>query len=211
MHLTVNTLVIENQNLFNNIVRMRPMPISLRDSLAVFGNSNHFAGFLKYYETEIEKRCELEKSLAKAPNYYAWIHIAAEQVFYSIREMIYINDKDEKAFDLSYKSLLNSLFSKSHLSREQVEAILLFAKIRHLLVHKGFPNPHVLPAENEREIANGYSFNVEEVQKIAEMLSSPKCFSNLKSKFSIAMKAISSIEQEFDHVFPFMRISKKKG
>lgn len=187
------------------------MAITISDSLSVFGNSNHLVGFLASYEEKIVENAEAEKPLSKAPNYYAWIHIASEQVFYRIKEMIYVNEENESSFDMPYKSLLNRLLSNYEPSKEQIEAIILFAKIRHLLVHKGFPNPHVCPSSNNRDIANGYPFNAPQVNELAHYLQSPDCYPELKEKFTIAVNAISSFEKDVEHDFGFMRIIKKSA
>jgi len=186
------------------------MAISLEESLAVCGNSNHLRGFLACYEAKIEENSESEKRLPDAPHYFAWIHFASEQVFYRIKEMIYLIEQDEKAFDRPYKSLLNYLILKHDLSSEQQDVILLFAKIRHLLVHKGFPNPHITPFQNKREIAKGHFFDTSEVKELVHLLCSPKFYPSLRKKFLLAMEAISSLEGEVDKNFGFLRITKKK-
>jgi hypothetical protein len=186
------------------------MPISIEESLSVFGNSNHLGGFLQDYETAIDQNGEVKKPLTKAPNYFAWINAASGQVFYRIREMIYINTEDHAVFDAPYKSLLNHVLERYELTEEQIEAILLFAKIRHLLVHKGFPNPHIAPSENEREIAKDRSFDGSEVQSLAERLHSPACYTELRNVHRVAMLAISSCEKEFTHYFGSFQVSKKR-
>ena len=186
------------------------MPISLTESLTVFGNSNHLGGFLQDYERGIDQNNEIEKPLTKAPNYFAWINVASEQVFYRIRELIYVNTEDDQVFDASYKSLLDHVIESYRLTVEQIDAILLFAKIRHLLVHKGFPNPHTAPSENSRSIAKGHPFAVEDVNALAERLETPSCYIELKDLHRIAMIAIDSCERDFVHDFGFMQISKTR-
>ena len=200
---------VKNGKLVATLAQEQDMPITLSESLTVFGNSNHMDGFLIKYEKGIEEGGELEKPLTEAPNYYAWINIASEQVFYRIREMIYINTEDHGVFDATYKSLLDHLFSKHNPGKNQIDCILLFAKIRHLMVHKGFPNPHIAPSENSREIAKGYPFDVEEVRSLAERLQSPKSYSELHVCHRTAMRTIGSFEKEFVHNFGIMQISKK--
>jgi len=186
------------------------MPISLNESLSVFGNSNHLGGFLGHYENGIKANQETEKPLTQAPNYFAWISTASEQVFYRIREMIYVNTEEHGVFDQPYTFLLDYIFENHDPTEEQTESILLFAKIRHLIVHKGFPNPHTAPSENSRNIAKGRAFTSEDVEALAEQLHSPKCYPNLYAKHRIAIKAIDSFEKEFIHDFGFMKISKKR-
>lgn len=186
------------------------MPISPEESLAVFGNSNHLQGFLADYEKAIKDNEEFAKPLTHAPHYYAWIRTAAEQVYYRIREMLYVNREDEKVFDWEYKTLLDTLFGSHALSAEQQESIVLFAKMRQLLVHKGFPNPHASPSENSRDISRGRSFTPAQVQELAEYLRNPGVFHDLQAKYVIAMRAIGACEREFTQNFGSFSISKKK-
>jgi hypothetical protein len=186
------------------------MPIYLTESLSVSGNANHLGGFLQDYEDAIDLNGEIDKPLTKAPHYFAWINTASEQVFYRIRELIYINSEDHSVFDAPYKSLLDYVIENGRLSEAQIEVILLFAKIRHLLVHKGFPNPHLAPSEKSREIAKGKPFTACEVSSLAERLQSPACYVQLRDQHRAAMQAIESCETEFTHDFGFLRISKKR-
>jgi hypothetical protein len=184
------------------------MPISLAESLSVSGNANHIGHFLKDFEDAIDLHDESNKLLTQAPHYFAWINAASEYVYYRIREMIYINTENIEVFDAPYKSLLDHIIDIEKLYNEQVEAIILFARIRHLLVHKGFPNPHTSPSEKEREIAKGRPFTTSEVKALAERLRSPSCYPELRNQHIIALQAISACEQEFTHDFGFFRVSK---
>lgn len=186
------------------------MSIYSKDSLALFGNSNHLNGFIKNYEQGIRQENEEEKGLSEAPNYYAWLCAASGLVYYRIRRAIYVNDDDHEAFDAPYKTLLDKFLSVQKLTKEQTESVLLFAKIRHLIVHKGFPNPHTAPSENEREISKGHRFDKNEVQALAEQLHSPSGFSELYDKYQIANEAISAFEKNFVHDFGSFQVSRKK-
>jgi hypothetical protein len=184
------------------------MPISVAESLSVAGNANHIGCFLKDFEDAIDQNDESNKVLTKAPHYFAWINAASEHVYYRIREMIYINTENSDVFDESYKSLLDRIIDIGKLNDEQVEAIVLFARIRNLLVHKGFPNPHISPSQSERCIAKGRPFTVREVKALAERLRSPSCYPELRNQLRIALQAISACEQEFTHNFGLFQISK---
>ena len=186
------------------------MSISENDSLAVSGNSIHLAHIIGYFEKQIEKNGEVEKYLVDAPNYYAWLHIASEHMFYRIKELFYVNTEDHKAFDLPYMTLLTQLLNDYSLTKEQIEAVLLFAKIRHLLVHKGFPHPHISPTQNSRKIATGYPFSAEMVSDLANVLKKPSCYPDLQKKYDLALHCIESVENEFVHDFGFVQISKRK-
>ena len=184
--------------------------MSLEDTLSVSGNSNHLGGFLSYYEQQIEERSETGRPLTDAPNYYAWMHIASEQVFYRIRELIYFNANDETAFDKEYKKLLNIAFNNYKFSPDEKETIVLFAKIRHLLVHKGFPNPHVTPSNRGNEIAKGHPFTKEDVWILVNKLREPSTFHELSEKYDIAMGAIANNEKDVELNFGFMQFTKSK-
>lgn len=186
------------------------MPVSMHESLSVFGNSNYLRCFLHDYECKIEEDKEFDKPLFKALNYFSWINIASAQVFYRIREMIYVNTENEKVFDDSYKALLNYVIKECKLSDDDLDAIILFAKIRHLLVHKGFPNPHIAPTNKELEIATGRKFTAKEVNELASFLQKPSNYKFLQSKYEMAMKAIGSFEKEMEHNFGSFQITKKR-
>ncbi len=186
------------------------MPISYSESSALFGNSNVFNTLLKTYQNGFESNKEYGKSLEDAAHYFAWINIVPERVFYRIREMIYINTEDHTVFDQPYRKLLDHLIQEHSLTDEELQSILLFAKIRHLIVHKGFPNPHSTPSEKSRDLAEGYPFPFEEVQALAQRLWTPKCFPELLEQYLVAMKAIDSLEKDFVHDFGFAKIYKEK-
>lgn len=183
------------------------MTITLVESLSGFGNSNHWGVFLSSYEKGIEENNEVDMPLAQAPNYFAWINIACEQVFYRIREMIYVNEENYDVFDWPYICLVDHIFDNYEPTDEQKESILLFAKIRHLIVHKGFPNPYTIPSENSRKIAKEHLFTPDDVRLLAERLQSPKYYHELREQYRMIMEAIGLYENNFAHNFGFMQIS----
>lgn len=188
------------------------MPISPIESLNAFGNSSHLDNFLRIYEARIEKEGELQKPITEAPNYYAWIYFSSERMFYQIRKTLYINTEDHAFFDASYSKLLNDLFTKYNLDQEQIDSILIFAKIRHLIVHKGFPNSHVAALERKNnEVAKGYPFTAEEVEYLAQKLYSPKFYIEFRQHYRNAMSAIDSFENDFTHNFGSFQISRKRN
>jgi hypothetical protein len=184
--------------------------LKMRESMSVFGNSHYQSDFLAYYESQIQENSETSKLLTQAPNYYAWIHIASENVYYRIKEMIYVNETNIESFNFPYKRLLDHLFSSHDITQEQKDAILLFAKIRHLLVHKGFPNPHTAPSDDERKLTENFIFSSTEVKATTTLLRNPACFNELKDSFSLASKSISALQQEYDNEFGSVRIRKIK-
>lgn len=177
--------------------------------LSVSGNSNHLGCFLADFEAAIKNNNEEGKSFTMAPNYYAWICAASEHVFYSIREIMYLNTEDDQVFDFAYTKLLNYIIENNSCNKEELESILLFAKMRHLIVHKGFPNPHVVPSENEREIAKGHTFRKSEIEEMAVMLRNTNSFTSLYESHRCAIKAISSLQKKTNYDFGIMQITNK--
>lgn len=186
------------------------MSLSLKESLATLGNSNHLDGFLNEYKAAVLSNNEMDKPFTMAPNYYAWLSTASEQVFYRIREMIFVNTGNIEVFDKPYRYLLDHIIDNQNLIKNQVNTIVFFAKIRHLMVHKGFPNPHESPSNNNREIAKGYKFTEEEVFELAKRLYLPKEFNNLVELHAEAMRAISQCENDYEYDYGFLKISKKR-
>lgn len=174
------------------------MTISLQDTVAAIGNSSHIGEYIRYFEKQIEERNELSRPLSDCPNYFAWLATSSEYVCYRIRELIYFNKNDHEAFDWSYKHLLDTL-SEFNMPEDAMKNIFLFVKIRHLLVHKGFPNPHAEPTKNCRPIANSAPYDSDDVWKICERLRDPKSFSLLKKEFSSAMTDLGLLQVPFKH------------
>ncbi len=186
------------------------MPISAHETIATTSNSNFVGNFLAYFENQIEDNQEPEKSLSETPNYFAWLGIVSEYITYLIRAMIYINHEDSDAFDYPYKKLLDTLLSNKKLSEEQKEYLILFAEIRHIMVHKGFPNPHKKPSNNERLITKGYTLKAERVSEIADLISKPKSYTELRKKSDASIKAILSVTNELNHDFGWIQIKDRK-
>lgn len=176
------------------------MTISLRDTVAAMGNSIHIGEYIKYFEKQIGERNELSRPLSDCPNYFAWLNTSSEYVCYRIRELVYFNTNDHESFNQSYKSLLDTL-PKFNIPDDAMKNICLFVKIRHLLVHKGFPTPHIAPTENGRPIANGVLYDKDEVWEICERLRDSKNFSSLKKEFSRAMTDLGALQVPFKHYF----------
>jgi len=162
------------------------------DALSVFGNTNYLDGFIYHLEAQIELREEFKRPLNEAPNYYAWLSMTSERIFYRIREVHFSKYKDNEVFDHQYKKLLDSLFNDIDFHREQKESIILFAKIRHILVHKGFPNPHIVPAGNLRPITKGVVLTPEETKEVCEYLFNTSNFNTLKAKYTAITKELKS-------------------
>lgn len=190
------------------------MGITLHDTLAVFGNSNYIGGYITYFEEQIVIRNETQRYLEDCPNYYAWLLLASEHVYYRIRELLYFNRDNEEAFDDTYRKLMDALLTDHSLSKKDREDILLFARIRHLLVHKGFPNPHRAPAQKNRLLASGIGYSEDDVTLVCERIRRPAEFTVLRQSFHAAMAALRAVEKEVNLDFGiiiFQKTPKKSG
>lgn len=187
------------------------MTINLIDTLSVFGNMNYLSGYISHLETEIVKNKETDGFLHEAPNYYYWLLSSSEYVYYKIRELLFYKNKDYKVFDYSYKSLLDELFEKYGLCDQQKEYIIYFAKIRHILVHKGFPNPHIVPSENERPITKGVILKKDEMKRICDFLKEPKHYESLKIQYDLIIKEISKLKGSINLDFGILSIKSSEG
>lgn len=180
----------------------------LVDTLSVGGNNSFIYEQLKYFEDQIKLHSETGKNIYKAPNYYAWLLMASESVLYRIRELLYFNNSDHNAFDEQYSKLLNKIFSSYRLLEKDKEDILFFAKTRHLLVHKGYPNQHVVPAEKAYNICSGYQFSKEDIQKHKEYLTNTKNFLEIKDRFYSTIRTVNKQENPVKQDFGFMSVEK---
>lgn len=178
--------------------------MDFKEVLAVTGNSNYISSYLAYFESNIEQG----RYLSDSPDYYAWLCIASERVLYRLREMMFFNEKDSGVFDLNYKPLIDRAFSNYSFDAKDKESILLFAKIRHIMVHKGFPNPHEIPSSNERPITNDTIFGKAEVWELVEYLRSLANFHDLKEKYNKAVGSICEKEKAIDHCFGSMTVKR---
>ena len=152
---------------------------------------NYLSGFIEYLETEIYRKSEHHNYLHEAPNYYNWLCIASEFVFYKIREVNYYKNNNHDVFNDSYKKLLDNLFEDKSIDQELKNKIIYFAKIRHILTHKGFPNPHIVPSSSERQITKGVFLRKEETKEICESLFKPSIFPKLEENFKIILEELS--------------------
>ena len=154
------------------------------DLLSAIGNKNHTAAFLDHYSSEIERNSEQDKGLHDAPNYYAWLSVTSEHILYSARMYIYRVTTNQAVFDYTYKETLDWFHGNSHpLSSNAFDNLVLFTKIRHILVHKGFPNTHEIPANNTRPITKGYSFASNDVKNTTNDISNPSYYRVLSEAF----------------------------
>jgi len=167
------------------------------DLLSAIGNKNHTETFLAHYATEIRNNTEMSKQLHAAPNYYAWLCVASEHVLYSARMYIYRITTNQAVFDYQYKQTLDWFQNNNNpLSSSAREGLVLFTKIRHILVHKGFPNPHEVPSSNDRLLQNGQVFTSEEVRDTVSEIVNPSYFNYLSEKYTDVEGELQKAQRE---------------
>jgi hypothetical protein len=172
------------------------MPNSPTDTLALIGNASFFLGFLRHYHQQIVDRCESNRPLSDAPNYYAWLVTASEYVCYAVKQLIFLRSESAQSevFNWTYSRLLDTLFIMEGISPELRDDVLLFARIRHLLVHKGFPNPHDTPSADERKLADGVIYTMSEVWNLRDRIRHPSAYDSLKATFDRTVRALEKLE-----------------
>jgi len=185
------------------------MTINPIDTLSVFGNMNYLSGFINHSESEIYKNNEFNNFLHEAPNYYNWLCLTSEFIFYKIREVIYYKNNNHDVFNDSYKKLLDELFSERDFNLKLKEKIIFFAKVRHILTHKGFPNHHIAPSDNERKITGDVILKKEETKEICQSLFKPRIFFQLNNDFKFIIAELSNLLLNLSVDFGFFRIGPK--
>jgi hypothetical protein len=172
------------------------MTRSLTDTLAVLGNRNHLLGFIKHYEEQIEIRKEITRPLTDAPNYYAWLCVTSEFAYYAVKQLVFLRSKasDSAVFEDGYKKVLDTLWCIPEVTPQTKDDVLLFAKIRHLLVHKGFPNPHDAPTSKTRELTANDRYDAADVWDVCRRVRSPGEFSTLKPAFTRLLRDLAALQ-----------------
>jgi hypothetical protein len=122
----------------------------MHDALSVFGNENIRENHVAYFEKIlIEQNEHVLEDISVAPNYYAWICLSVEHVFWIIRGFCFKQaEVNSENLMLSYNDLVirffevcddNKLISESERENLYI-SIVSILDIRHAIVHKGFPN-----------------------------------------------------------------------
>jgi hypothetical protein len=119
------------------------------DGIASLGNLNHWGCWVAGLEAQIAERSEDKRALDGAPNYVAWLLMSAEHLTYRLRWHFYADGcfGDGKVFDARYSDLLErcgAVMNEPVLS--DAEFVI---NVRHVIVHKGFPNPQAAPMQRE--------------------------------------------------------------
>ena len=180
-----------------------PIDDGALEALAGLGNSSHLYGYIMEYEKRIDAEKETAKSLAECPNYYAWVTVASEFVYYTVKETLFLggNATNVDIYELGYADLLNRIFADPKMTPALKDDLLLFARIRHLIVHKGFPNPHQAPSRAERTLAKGEVYDFASVWEVARRLRGPSGFPSLKDAFRRVQSGLREIRGPFSKSF----------
>jgi len=165
------------------------------ETMAAVGNCNHWGHWIRSLEAMIECHNEHRQALTLAPCYVSWLLMKSEFVFYLMRLHLYANSKleDDVVFDANYKALIKGITpsAPSHV----LEDIQLALQIRHLLIHKGFPNPHEAP------LANGRAFGRKDFADVRSLIISPRNYSKIKARLDTASRWLDSNTSAFSTGF----------
>lgn len=117
------------------------------EGISSLGNLNHWGWWVATLESQIAERSEEKRPLADAPNYVAWLLMSAEHLAYRLRWHFYADGSfgEGIVFDEAYAALL--LRCKVIMPPGVHDAASFAISVRHVLVHKGFPNPHLAPMQ----------------------------------------------------------------
>ncbi|MCK4581492.1 MAG: hypothetical protein KAU10_09070 [Dehalococcoidia bacterium] len=149
------------------------------DALASLGNQSYWSGWLAFLEMEIESRKEVDGSLADAACYVSWLLLSAEYIVYRLRWYFYVvgDFKEAQVFDEQYGPLLNRCTEA--MPTEIREHAKFAVRVRHIFVHKGFPNPQEEPAKRSGPFFSGET----DVRKIRDQIENPANYEKVKLKF----------------------------
>lgn len=188
-HLNIRKIsegISEQRNILGNVI-------------GSLGNNNIRGCHIGYYEKKIIEYKEFQSSaLASCPNFYAWLIIFSEHIFWLIREFCFHqhNLQAPSNFNADYNKLLRIFADKcsklSCYSPQELEdifnEIVTILIVRHSHAHGGFPNtlPATLeflkkvkrPTATKSKTDNGYS--ITEVKNIIIFHSNPMNFYKIK-------------------------------
>lgn len=184
----------------------------LGNTLASFGNENIRGQHIKYFEERVTSaREEGTVDVNTAPNYYAWLCLISEHVFWLMRNFCFTHD-DLKGEDLTlqYNEVVTAFCEKCRalglLSRPDLEElygiIVRILYLRHALIHNGFPN--LLPAgcENleKRNVPcflktqqSRLKFNENEARELVSWYSKPRNFRKAQEEFRLVINAACKV------------------
>ncbi len=178
--------------------------------LGSFGNENIRGHHIAYFEKRlIEENETIQKDVTLAPNYYAWLCLMTEHLFWIMRNFCFRqNEFRHDNLVLMYNELItkfcDTCLSLGSFSDNQLEKLFEIAikliEIRQAIIHKGFPNllpvvfenKHVRNKPNKTKGGPKEKFSEDSTRKSIEWFSNPKNFAEIKKEFDILIKAMNS-------------------
>lgn len=171
----------------------------LGNILSGFGNDNIRNCHIKYFENRLISEGEnTQTSISSAPNYYAWLCLNTENVFWLMRNFCYkANNFTDDDLMLLYNELITkfcetcnkfSVYSDVELEAIYQNAVKIL-EVRHAIIHKGFPN--LLPivfedrhVKNKPQEIDGKKkkFTEESTRQSIQYFSNPSNFTNIKKE-----------------------------
>lgn len=178
--------------------------------LGSFGNENIRGQHIAYFEKRlIEENEDTQKDVTLAPNYYAWLCLMSEHLFWMMRNFCFRqNAFSHDNLVLMYNELItrfcDTCLSLGTFSEKQLQNLFEIAirllEIRHAIVHKGFPNLLPIVFENRlvrnkpSKIKGGSKerFTEESTRGSIEWFSNPQNFVEIRNEFYVLIKAMGS-------------------
>ena len=176
--------------------------------LSSFGNDNIRGCHITYFQNKVIEYKENEKKdLSLSPNYYAWLCLISEHIFWRMKAFCFSqSDLKEDNLTLLYNDLTTTFCEISRslgiYSEQEIEdiytKIVKVLVIRHAITHLGFPN--LFPIQlKENKIRNQPTitknrekekFSTDDMKKIITWYSNPKNFIEAKNEFNFLMSAM---------------------
>ena len=173
------------------------------------GNDNIRAAHAEYFENRIlEKKEHTTSDITLAPNYYAWLCLITEHVFWRMRQFCYRqSDLEHEILALNYNTLIAKYFDVCRdcnlLSDEELrhlyELVVKVLELRHAVIHKGFPNllpvtltdRHVRNLPKFSQIDASAKFTEASMTETIEWYSNPQNYAKIKEEFDYVRAVMS--------------------
>ena len=178
------------------------------------GNLNIRGNHIVYFESRVLSEAEeKQKDVTTAPNYYVWLCLVSEYVFWLLRDFCFWQtDFKEDNLVLGYKNIIELFCQKfrefSSCSgndlKELYDILVKFLYLRHSMIHNGFPGilPAGIKSSQKRKLPKipdfseyGDTFEQNEAKKIIRWFSRPANFQEAKAEFLKIVNAASRGEE----------------
>ncbi len=178
--------------------------------LGSFGNDNIRAHHIVYFENKIIENDEKShKDASTTPNYFAWLCLMSEHLFWTMRSFCFKqNEFEHDEFTLVYNELITR-FCDSYSKLDSVtddqlqdlfERAVKVLELRHAIIHRGFPN--LLPivfekrhVRNKPQVTKGglqEKFTEQSSKETIKWFWNPQNFDEIKQDFNILLKSVRS-------------------